>query len=1021
MPQSNPIQNPDPLSVFISYSHRDEDFKDELVVHLASLKRQGKICAWQDRDIEAGAEWDAEIQQQLESAEIVLLLITPRFLASDYCFDLEMQRAVERHDEGSARVIPIIIKPCDWQGTPFSKLQVVPKDAKPITKWGDQDEAFLDSMKGIRRAVESLQAKKLSETATVKQSAVEKPARFAPSIYNPSTWVERTEMTKRLLDTLQGSCRVLALVGITGIGKTALAERLVSELTHPSDTFVVGAHSCAPLPDIKPFRRLNLDEGGITPDLASSGAALLRRLGEEPTVEDQKDPQNLLNHVLTVLVEHPSRLQIDSMERLLRGNDEEGWSEFCDPLWLELFQRVLTDGDCQSQIILTTQDIPENLAYEGSRYDALWHCEPIRGLNEAEQLELFAKRGLVGAHSHTPNAADQVNRTDPALGRPLSAPTQDASISAKQAETLDYLKRIGRIYDGHPLVLRVIAEDIKTCGSDVVRYWQQCRFDDLEAHKPTRFSRRKLQREVERRVKTTLESLPDDALQLLYRASVYRRPVPRAFWLGMMPDLDQGDALIDLLESRGFATEDWEPGAWLGADGEIPLRQHNLIRNVAYSLLQSDKPNWETVHRQAANLWLTVYEANDGAPNLEKVRGSIEAFQLYCNVGDWQAAKNILLDQSLGLQLRTWGQYQEMQRLHSQLIPHLQDSDKVSCIKDLGTAFLLLSKYQQAIVHYQQSLHLAREIDDRSGESKALGSLGIAYNTLGQYERAIDFYQQSLTMAREIGDSPEERLRQRQGEGNALGNLGIAYQRLGQYKRAIDFHQHYLTIAREIGNRQGEGNALGNLGGAYKNLGQYERAIDFLQQQLAIAREIGDRRGEGNALGSLGNAYDRLGQYERAIGFLQQQLAIAQEIGDRNGEAIALGNLGNAYCALGDYSNALKLQNQKLAIAREIRSRATESYALSGLGEVFIKLERHTEALEVLQSALEICQETGERSLKAEVLKSLAELHQALGEVETARQYAQQALAIATNLGIPLKAECESLLAELEQSADPHP
>ena len=153
---------PAPLGVFISYSHRDEDYKDDLVIHLANLKRQGKIRAWQDRDIEAGAEWDAEIKQQLESAEVILLMISPRFLASDYCFDLEMQRAVERHNEGTARVIPIIVKPCDWQDTPFSKLQVVPKDAKPIAKWDNQDDAFLDVVKGIRRTVESLQFNKVN-------------------------------------------------------------------------------------------------------------------------------------------------------------------------------------------------------------------------------------------------------------------------------------------------------------------------------------------------------------------------------------------------------------------------------------------------------------------------------------------------------------------------------------------------------------------------------------------------------------------------------------------------------------------------------------------------------------------------------------------------------------------------------------------------------------------------------------------------------------------------------------------
>ena len=163
VPPVNPMPNstPEPLSVFISYAHKDETDKDELVIHLANLKRQGKIRAWQDRDIEAGTEWHEEIRQQLETAEIILLLITPRFIASDYCFDLEMQRAVERHNQGTARVIPIMVKPCDWQETPFSKLQVLPKDAKPISTWSDRDQAFLDVVQGIRKTVESLQAKKL--------------------------------------------------------------------------------------------------------------------------------------------------------------------------------------------------------------------------------------------------------------------------------------------------------------------------------------------------------------------------------------------------------------------------------------------------------------------------------------------------------------------------------------------------------------------------------------------------------------------------------------------------------------------------------------------------------------------------------------------------------------------------------------------------------------------------------------------------------------------------------------------
>jgi len=156
---------PVPLSVFIAYARRDEAFKDTLIVHLATLKRQGKIRAWQDREIEAGTEWGVTTKQQLESAQIILLLITPYFIASDHCYDLEMQRAIQRHEEGTARVIPIVVKPCDWRGTPFNKLQALPKDAKPISRWDDQDDAFLDVVQGIRRAVETLQSPKGSSPA----------------------------------------------------------------------------------------------------------------------------------------------------------------------------------------------------------------------------------------------------------------------------------------------------------------------------------------------------------------------------------------------------------------------------------------------------------------------------------------------------------------------------------------------------------------------------------------------------------------------------------------------------------------------------------------------------------------------------------------------------------------------------------------------------------------------------------------------------------------------------------------
>ncbi len=147
---------PQQVEVFFSYSHRDEALRDEMAKHLSILKRQGVITAWYDRDIEAGTEWAREINDHLNSAQVILLLISPDFIASDYCFDIEMKRAMERHAAKEACVIPVILRPVDWGGAPFSKLQAFPKDAKPVTSWANQDEAFVSVAQGIRRAIERL-------------------------------------------------------------------------------------------------------------------------------------------------------------------------------------------------------------------------------------------------------------------------------------------------------------------------------------------------------------------------------------------------------------------------------------------------------------------------------------------------------------------------------------------------------------------------------------------------------------------------------------------------------------------------------------------------------------------------------------------------------------------------------------------------------------------------------------------------------------------------------------------------
>src|SRR2546423_49301 len=106
------------VQVFYSYAHEDERLLHKLNGHLSSLRREDKIAIWYDRDIRAGSDWEHSIDAHLNTADIILLLISSDFIASDYCYSVEVQRALERHHMGEACVIPIILKPVDWQNTP---------------------------------------------------------------------------------------------------------------------------------------------------------------------------------------------------------------------------------------------------------------------------------------------------------------------------------------------------------------------------------------------------------------------------------------------------------------------------------------------------------------------------------------------------------------------------------------------------------------------------------------------------------------------------------------------------------------------------------------------------------------------------------------------------------------------------------------------------------------------------------------------------------------------------------------
>ena len=369
--------------------------------------------------------------------------------------------------------------------------------------------------------------------------------------YDPF-WVGRESFTLELTKKLKGACRLLLITGIAGVGKTALAERLSVNLQDGTSQLL----------------RENFDDQEKSTDFASIAARLLENCGQAVTPEDRADPQLLARRLMLHLQTTPYLILIDSLEQILKGNEQDGWSEFKDDGFVSFFRAVLASETFQSRFILTSQELPAQIVEIGSRYQNFWHCQPLGGLSEAEQQELFAKTGL--------------------------AP-----------EPVPELLRIGKAYEGHPLALRIIIGEIGSHPfyGNIVAYWQRYNHEIEAVEKAIaeaaegnttgandkwqldRFTRA-LRRNVQQRLEQTFERLRQDAKYayiLLCETAVYRCPVPDDWWLSHLEDWQQSEAqqiaALDILCDRYLVEEMTE-------DTQLLLKQHNLIRSVSLAHLQ---------------------------------------------------------------------------------------------------------------------------------------------------------------------------------------------------------------------------------------------------------------------------------------------------------------------------------------------------------------------------------------------------------------------------------------------------
>lgn len=164
--------NDQAVTTLLCYAHQDERMVRQLKDHLSLLERNGLIELWDYGNIGPGTEWEQEIDKHLDNTQVILLLISSSFLASHYCYKVEMQRAIERHERKEACVIPVILRSVHWQEPPLDKLKALPDHDKPVTRWTDRDEGFTNIARGIMKVIEQLNTHSLSDPVAERKALI---------------------------------------------------------------------------------------------------------------------------------------------------------------------------------------------------------------------------------------------------------------------------------------------------------------------------------------------------------------------------------------------------------------------------------------------------------------------------------------------------------------------------------------------------------------------------------------------------------------------------------------------------------------------------------------------------------------------------------------------------------------------------------------------------------------------------------------------------------------------------------
>jgi tetratricopeptide (TPR) repeat protein len=893
-----------PPKLFISYAREDKDYKNQLVEHLEGLVQQGVIESWHDGQITAGQQWSDEIVRSLKDARIVLLLVSPSFISSDYISRVELAQAGERYERGEVTVIPVLVRNVHaWESKrlgdhTLSSFQAVPRNFKFIVDWPNKDAAFAEIVAEVEKAVEAL--KPLPEAAG-SQTPIPAPPSFG---FVPRAGRDGRDIIERLQEELSPqSRRLVALWGAGGVGKTTLAAEAVRTIAaasgqrviwvtadgRPNFTFTTLLDDIAAQfdrTDLRPLAAMPKEEA-VRALIAAAQALLVLDDFETIPPEEESRCLEFLSQRTPCPALITTRQKVEGALVLPLGTMSEGEADkFLGRLIEQTQDADIYTESVRTRILATAESNPLVVQWVVGQIDLAQAPDEV--LSELSQGEGTAAERVFDRSFNLKQMEDggravllALSLFKPSGTRPMIAEVAGMSLSndkgkkrfKKAQQTLASLWLIKQTPDGQRLTVAGLTRD---------------------------FAKAKLSRDPRAKI-----FRPRFVSRFVRYAEAHEQPT--AANLNALET--EKDNLLGAMDVA-YATGDWTSGSRIMST----ISEFLFIRSY-----------WDEMIRRGEQAMVAARQS-DNVKNVMLHSANVAAVRI--SRGEYKEARP-LWEQALAYHKKAGNEYEA----------------SVSLL-NLGALAYSEGDYEQARQLYEESLEIKKKLGNQSGVATSLNNLGVLAYERGDYTAARRLHEESLEIKKRVGDQG--------GIAYSLRNLGFLAYMQGDYAEAGRLYKESLEIDRKLGSRSSIAESLHNLGLLAQAQDDYAETRRLYEESLETRKNLGDRLGIAFSLHQLGTLAFNEGKLDEPEGYLEQSLSILRALGDKPNIAECLESIGKLRVAQGRYSEAEALfdESSKLVEALSIpRMVGSLKYSRGLLAE---KRGDVAEATRLLKDAVDI-------------------------------------------------------------------